>query len=249
MLTTPLLALSLTLAAAGSSYNGPGETFAHWLTRHGIPLTHDGLIAALNNPDGDIRVNTAAQLALNNDKDAIPSIRDAAARDPKFVNRSNMAFYLAQLGDPSGADFLKAACSDTSLPAYDRLHAANNMLTLHSDACFPVVLSILQSSGDEEAIDQALELCAGAKYQLGGDGSQTSPPDKKRNELVIELVGKRLGDDAPFTRLVASSVLSRLGDSSQAHFLQDTISRETDEWNRVRMQRDLENLLAKPPAQ
>ena len=115
-------------AAAGSSYNGPGETVAHWLTRHVIPLTHDGLIAALNNPDGDIRVNAAAKLAFNNDRDAIPSIRDPAARESKFVNRSNMAYYLARLGDSSGTDFLKAACSNASPPAYDRLHAAKRCL-------------------------------------------------------------------------------------------------------------------------
>ena len=235
--------------AAGTSSNGPIESCAHWLARHGIPLTHEGLIAALNNEDADIRVNAAQQLADNKEKDAIPFIRESAAREQKFTNRSNMALFLAQLGDSSGSDFLKAYCSNLSAPAWERLHAANNMLTLRSDACFPDVLSILQSSTNAEVIVQALDFCFNAKYQLEDEGNQTSPPDKQRHELVVELVGKRISDPDDSVRTVAGDILAKVGDSSQAHILEDAISRETNDGIKADMQKDLDILLAKPPAQ
>ncbi len=221
----------------------------HWLGRHGVLLTHDGLVAALKNPDVLIRRFAAQQLSeINDDKDAIPAIRDAAARDPKFANRLYMAYDLARLGDASGADSLKAACSDVSVGIYDRLQAADEMLYLHSDVCFPDVLSILRSSTDAGAVVQALEFCSNAKHQLEDEGNQNTPPDKQRDRLVLELVAKRVSDPDGSVRFIAGDALARLGDSSQAYILEDAISRETNEGMRRSLEEDLEILLKKPPA-
>jgi hypothetical protein len=122
------------------------------------------------------------------------------------------------------------------------------MLSLHSDACFPDVLSILESSSNAEDVVQALNFCFSAKHELEGDGSPAALPDKKRSHLVLELVGKRVSDPAGSVRVIAGDTLAKLGDSSQAHLLQDAISRETDEGIRGSMESDLEILLTKPPA-
>ena len=245
---SPFLLLWLASAAVGFSDHDPGESPVHWFARHGIPLTHDGLIAALKNPDGLVRRNAAQQLSVTNDKDAIPAIRDAAARDPIFSNRANMAYDLARLGDSSGVDFLKRTCSDGSITAYYRLEAADEMLYLHSDACFPDVLPILQSSTDAGVVVRALEICANAKHQLEDEGNPNTPPDKQRDRLVLELVARRVSDPDDSVRAAASDILAKLGDSSQAYILEDAIAQETDEGTRRLLQADLDILLKKRPA-
>jgi HEAT repeat protein len=143
---------------------------------------------------------------------------------------------------------LKTAYSNASAAAGDRLHAANNLLFLHSDACFPDVPSILQSSTDLDDTVQALQFCSTAKHELDGDGSPTTPVRKKRNQLALELVVKRVTDPIDAVRFMAGDTLANLGDSSQAQILQGAIAQETNEGIKASMQRDLEVLLAKPPA-
>jgi HEAT repeat protein len=52
----------------------PVETFAAGLERHNVPLTEAALIAALQDPDGEVRSLAAAQLAAMDDHAALKNI-------------------------------------------------------------------------------------------------------------------------------------------------------------------------------
>ena len=231
-----ILALSACVASFGRS---AGETSAHFLARHGIALTKEGLIGALSNSDLWIRLGASQQLVLDGEKDAIPFIRAAVGREPRLTSRLTLAFDLGQLGDQSGVDLLKATCSNASSGAGDRVFAARCLLYLHSDSCVSDVLSILDSNIEPPEVIQAVDFFSGFKHVLGSDGGMN------KDDIVAHLV-KRLGDDDAGVRLAASSALSGFGGASAVAALKEAIERETEEVVKRQMQADLTLLEKKP---
>jgi hypothetical protein len=84
-------------------------------------LTEPALIAALKNPDPDVRFLAAMKLSEDKATDAIPQVKEAIAVEKVPRTRVNMAVALGLLGDPGGHHELKRLCADTGFPPEFRL--------------------------------------------------------------------------------------------------------------------------------
>ena len=106
LLTTSLAAAAQVAPLAPKWLAGtpppPVETFADGLTRRNIPLTEPDLIAALKNPDPEIRSLAAAQLAEMKVTDALPQIVRAAQDERDIRTQVNIAAAATWLGSDQG---------------------------------------------------------------------------------------------------------------------------------------------------
>src|SRR4030088_2465977 len=102
----------------------PVETFAAGLERHQIALTESALIAALRDPDGEVRSLAAAQRAAMDDHAALKHIVRAFQdeRDPQV--QVNIAGASTWLGSRLGLEQLQRMCADFNVPSTARLDAA-----------------------------------------------------------------------------------------------------------------------------
>jgi HEAT repeat protein len=110
--------------------NGRIPTFGEFLRKHNVQLTEPALLRALKSRDTDVRYLSAMKLAEDKVVVAIPAIKEALAVETVPRNRSNIAFALGLLGDPSGRDELKKMCTDEDLPPEFRLDAVRYMFDL-----------------------------------------------------------------------------------------------------------------------
>ena len=128
LLTTSLAAAAQVAPLAPKWLAGtpppPVETFADGLTRRNIPLTEPELLAALKNPDPEIRSLAAAQLAASDDHPALKYMITAFQdeRDPQV--QVNIAGAASWLGSNIAIQQLKNICRDVNQPSTARLDAA-----------------------------------------------------------------------------------------------------------------------------
>ena len=120
----------------------PVETFADGLARHHIDVTEAALIAALTDPDGEVRSLAAAQLAAMDDHPALPAILRAllAERDPQV--EVNLAGAATWLGSGHALDQLQQLCQDVNVPSTARLDAARYVSNKELPTCFPAIEQI-----------------------------------------------------------------------------------------------------------
>lgn len=106
------LAISMIVVSVASTtvlcQGGRSPTTGELLQQHNIPLTEAALVAALQGSDTEVRRLAALMLAENRAKDTIPSITQALAREKVPVNQVDIAFALAQLGEPKGFATLRS---------------------------------------------------------------------------------------------------------------------------------------------
>jgi HEAT repeat protein len=98
-LAAPVLLLS---AVSAQMNDEPLETFAQGLERHYIQATRPALIDALRNPDKEVRVLAAAELAEMIDSDALPQITQAAHMEQDPVTQMRIAAAASWLGSRKG---------------------------------------------------------------------------------------------------------------------------------------------------
>jgi len=210
------------------------ETFAEFLKRHNIELTEAGLVAALKNPDPEVRDNAAAELAGEKVLTAIPAMKEAFAAEKDPGMQVNIAYAIAQMGDKDGSVALKRLC-DTA-PASPRLKAALYMLRLNDESCLDAVMSILRAEpgGDHAHVEAALSLVS-SFHNL-------EPLDEQR---LIALTVKLLADPSPSVRMTASQALEQVGDTDVVPSLKKAIADETDQVARSFMQAELQKLKAR----
>jgi HEAT repeat protein len=148
----------------------PVETFADGLTRHDIPLTEPGLLAALKNPDPEIRSLAAAQLAASDDHPALKEIVRAFQdeRDPQV--QVNIAGAATWLGSNIAIDQLKVICKDVNQPSTARLDAARYISNKQLSDCFPAVREI--ALNDQDSTVRALAITTAVNYRSQSDGAQ-----------------------------------------------------------------------------
>ena len=212
------------------------ETSAEFLKRHGIELTENSLVAALRNPDPEIRDNAAQEIANEKAVAASPAIKDALATEKDPERQVNFAYTLAQLGDKGGFVALKHFC-DTASPS-PGLKAASYMLRFGDESCLGAVQSVLrkepQSDFDHFHMAVAMSLIPSFHKLTDSDKSE-----------LIALTVKRLGDSNSYTRMIASQVLAKIGDSSAIPPLEKAVADETDKVVRDSMEAELEKLQAR----
>ena len=192
----------------------PVETFAAGLERHHIALTEAALIAALQDPDGEVRSLAAAQLAAMDDHPALKDIVRAFEneRDPQV--QVNMAGAATWLGSRLGLEQLQTMCQDVNVPSTARLDAARYVSNRGQDTCFPSVREIART--EQDATIRAQAVGAAAAYRGQADGAR-------------EVAGHALADVDPGVRITAADALRSLSATSEIGALDRALRREGDE--------------------
>ena len=203
------------------------------LKKHGIGISRDELIAALSNPQADVRDLTSWQLASQKDKEAIPFIKAAASIELNGTARINMYASLIALNDQASVTLLENTCADAKAASGLRVHAAEAFLNVSKNRkCLSEVLSIAQSATEDTARAAALALLPNY-FLKGGD----APTDE-----ALATVCHGLTDESLFVRMQSTSSLERIGTSKQAAFLETALFQEQDETSRNGMERVLKSL-------
>lgn len=211
----------------------PVETFSDGLTRHHIALTEPALIAALRNPDGEVRSLAAAQLASMDDHPALKEIVRAFQdeRDPQV--QVNLAGASTWLGSRLGLQQLETMCQDINVPSTARLDAARYVSNKSLPTCFSAVRDVAKTDQDPAVRVQAI--LAASAYRGQSEGAQA---------VAIEA----LGDVDPSVRITAADTLRWLRATSSIGALNRALGSEGDETAREHIRESIRVLgLAIPP--
>jgi len=192
----------------------PVETFAAGLERHHIELTEPALLAALRDPDGEVRSLAAAQLAAMDDHPALKEILRAVQdeRDPQV--QVNLAGAATWLGSRQGLEQLETMCRDVNVPSTARLDAARYVSNKHLATCFPAIREIARNDQDPGVRSQAI--MAAAAYRGQADGAQA-------------IAARALEDVDPNVRITAADTLRWLRATNQIAAVDRALRSEGDE--------------------
>jgi HEAT repeat protein len=192
----------------------PVETFAAGLERHNIPLTEPALLAALRDPDGEVRSLAAAQLAAMDDHQALKEIVRAIQdeRDPQV--QVNLAGAGSWLGSRLAIEQLERSCQDINVPSTARLDAARYVSHKQLATCFPSVREIARNDQDASVRMQAVT--AAVYYHGQGDGAQA-------------IAVRALDDVDPSVRIAAADALRSLRATAAIRALETALGSEGDE--------------------
>jgi HEAT repeat protein len=202
----------------------PVETFADGLTRHNIPLTEPGLLAALKDPDPEIRSLAAAQLAAADDHTALKFMITAFQdeRDPQV--QVNIAGAATWLGSNIAIEQLKTICRDVNQPSTTRLDAARYISNKQLSDCFPAVREIARN--DQDANARVLAITAAVNYHGQSDGAE-------------KIAVQALNDIDPTVRVTAVDSLRSLRATDAIPALQSSLQSEGDETAREHLRETL----------
>jgi HEAT repeat protein len=202
----------------------PVETFADGLTRHNIPLTEPDLLAALKNPDPEIRSLAAAQLAASDDHAALKFMITAFTdeRDPQV--QVNIAGAATWLGSNIAIEQLKTVCRDINQPSTARLDAARYISNRQLPDCFPAVREIARN--DQDPTVRVLAITAALNYRGQSDGA---------GRIAVQA----LNDIDPTVRVTAADSLRSLRDTDAIPALHSSLQSEGDETAREHIRETL----------
>ena len=192
----------------------PVETFADGLARHHVEPAEAALIAALRDPDGEVRSLAAAQLAAMDDHPALPAITRALEdeRDPQV--QVNLAGAATWLGSRRGVDQLERICQDVNVPSTARLDAARYVSHRELSTCVPAIDQIERT--DPDASVRVLALEAAVNYRGEADKAQA-------------LAASALRDVEPMVRTAAADALRSLHATSAIGALDRAMKIEGDD--------------------
>ncbi len=193
--------------------SGGLTTVGECLMEHQIPLTKDGLRAALHSEDTEIWQLAAEELAIEGMKDAIPDLAGLLELKSEPIQRIILANSLAQLGDERGVQTLQAYCDDKTAQMGDRLSAANHLLRYRPKSCPETLIEGLQ---DNVYRGQALGMIPNFK--------ELSPSESAQ---VRAFLLKSLSDQDFVNRLQAAQTIEGLGDVFAIPALEAALARES----------------------
>ena len=209
--------------------SGPLPTFGEVLKRHNIELTQSALIAALKNPDPEVRDLAAQKLAEDKATEAIPVIMQALASEKVPWTRMNIAFALAVMGESVGFETLDDNCNNDDMNEGIRARSAEYLLRFNRDSttCLSGVLDVLKdgSNGDKMVAAELLP-----RYRN---------LSKENSEKVFTGLVDALHAPNPAVRMAAGRALADFGDTRGIEELGYMIEGEQDELVRSRLQEDL----------
>ncbi len=192
----------------------PVETFADGLTRHHIDLTETALLAALANPDPEVRSLAAAQLAAMDDRPALPAIIDALEAESDLQVQVNLAGAATWLDSRRALDKLQQLCQNLNVPATTRLDAARYVSNKDLPTCFSAVEQVEQSARHADL--RILALQSAANYRGQGARAQA-------------LAVSALTDMDPTVRIAAAQTLQSLRATGAADTLRRALLAEGDD--------------------
>lgn len=192
----------------------PVETFADGLARHHIALTEAALLAALQDPDGEVRSLAAAQLAAMDDHPALTAILIALEAESDLQVQVNLAGAATWLGSRRALDRLQLLCQNLNVPSTARLDAARYVSNKELPTCYSAVEQIEQTETDASIRVQAI--VTAVNYRGQGDKAQN---------LAISA----LADLDPTVRIAAADALRFLHATSAVDALAHTLQNEGDD--------------------
>ncbi len=232
-----LLNCAFSQDSASGQFNPSAGHFVSWkqeLQERKIQLTEESLLAALRNPDPDVRYLAALVLAEDKAGNAVGAIEHAAAHEKVRETQIDLALALALLGDNKGVVMLQQACDDAGTPAHLRMYAAKYILDTKNQGCLSVVENFLLSAPDSGS--RQLAFSEMVRFQHVSDADA---------QKILAALVTSLGDPEPQIRMGASGALAELGNQSAVPELEKAIAAESGDAVRSRMQTDLRKLQQK----
>jgi HEAT repeat protein len=224
------------LALVGSGSCEPLETFSQALIRHGIELTEPSLIAALTNPDKEVRGLAAAELAEWKATDSLPEILRAAEIERDELTKTNIAAAGTWMGSSEALGLLKEMCLDPTLDSNVRLNAARNVFYKGDHACFRAVADMMLPSANPDSR-------IGGLYLL----SQRDDRTEEETGVVLNLLAGMLNDADLRVRLESCEGLRWLKRPEAIAPLRSALGNEREDIVRQRMQSTLDFLVGPKP--
>lgn len=217
------------LAMLAGKQSAALPTFGELLKRHNIELTQSALIAALKNPDPEVRDLAANKLAEDGATEAIPAIKQALASEKVPWTRMNIAFALASMGESVGFEALEDNCKSDNAGGNIRARSAEYLLRFNRDstACLSGVLDVLKDGSDGDKM-VAAELLP--KYRK---------LSKEDSEKVFTGLVQALHASGPAGRMAAGQALADLGDTRGIAELERAVGVEQEEVVRSQLETDL----------
>ena len=217
------------LAMLAEKQSAPLPTFGELLRRHNIELTQSALIAALKNPDPEVRDLAAQKLAEDRATEAIPAIIQALASEKVPWTRMNIAFAMAQMGESIGFDTLEDNCKNKDTTEDIRARSAEYLTRFNreSTTCLSAVLDVLKDGSNGYRMVAASLL---PKYH------DLSTEDSEK--VFMGLAGALHAPD-PSVRMAAGRALADLGDRRGIPELERAVGGEKGEIVRSQPEEDL----------
>lgn len=210
-----------------------GRTTEQALQDHHLGLSKAALIAALRNPEPEVRPLAARKLLQDRYLDTIPLIEAALSDERVPTVRIRIAFALAEAGINTGFSELQNACEDHSLSMIDRVEASRGLLAFGRESCLGAIMEALQfRDGQSNSREIALSLVPGLRHLSDAD-----------SDLLFDLVVRNLTDRNVAARIGASQALNASGRVSAIPQLQTAIRNESDDAVREVMQGELRALI------
>lgn len=211
--------------------------------KYHVPLTKEALLRALNDQAPAVRGAAASKLVAQGDKDAIPFILAALARERVVTIRMSLAYDAASLGAEEGTATLKGMCANKESPLVIRMTAAQTSSYLNNEDCLPDVLDALRSHDEQD--DPAVWVALGVLRRY-----QRVPAEAAQQ--IRSLVPPLLKSGDAVRRVDASDVLGKYGDAGSIEQLKAALASEQDDGARKAMTSaitSLESAQAKPTGQ
>ena len=207
----------------------PVETFADGLARHHIALTEAALIAALRDPDGEVRSLAAAQLAAMDDHPALTAILSAMETEIDLQVQVNLAGAATWLDSRRALDRLQLLCQNLNVPSTARLDAARYVSNKNLPTCYSSVEQIEQDA--QSASIRILALEAAMDYRGQGDRAQA-------------LAVSALTDRDPTVRIAATEVLKSMHATGAVDAMRRAMQTEGDDTVREHLREAIRALRA-----
>lgn len=198
------------------------------LAQYGVPLTKEGLLAALRSTDPEIRALDEEVLAYRGIKDAIPELFMLLITTYDPDERIRLADALAELGEEQGVETLRRYCDDATASMYERLAAARCLLRYQPRSCPEALIAALR--------DDTYRLVALPMIPEFKELSQEQSAEA-RSVLL-----KSVADQDFIVRLQAAETIAATRDVTYIPALQAALVRESQEAVRDAIQYCLKQL-------
>jgi len=210
-----------------------------FLRARGIEISEPSLIAALQSDSPEVRTNAAGKLLGDCDIQSIPAIEKAMSAETDASMRADLATGLASFGDPVGAKYLVAMCTDPSLPTLAMSAAVHGLALAHyahpqfppAAVCADTVLNLFDSRPSSKV--DMIELFVAMR------------PDVSQSQVdrMVADAQSLLPSDIPSDRMAGSEVLAQLNSTASIEAIRNAILREANPTVRASLQGDLDTLL------
>ena len=221
------LLLALRVASVAQTFvDPPILTTDQQLRQYGLAPDQKSLEEALSSSGPQIRILAAMKLADDKAVTSEPKIEAALQNEKVPEVTIQLAFALAELGNPQGISSLTSMCNAKTQSTSIRLGAAQDLLHFGKAVCLSGVLGILNDPKQDSST------IAQAAYILG------KYPEflKTDQKSLVEPLRTLLNSPDPTVRIAASQALANVGNASLLPELQAAIVRESDDSVRSQME-------------